>query len=997
LLSAAGFVMLYVYKDDIAKNMLLSINSSVKGELQVDRVSINPLIHFPNVSISLFDVKYYENKVENIDSLNAEIINISKLYVSFELLELLKSRVEISSVSAENGSIKIIQFPDSSFNITNIFMPPDNTQVLHAGIPSSSDSMVESSSINLSVQKLKLKNIDITIDLLQTSTKQQANLRSATASIKYLGDSLQCALDTKFLLRNVGLDEQLKLSDEAVAIETDFYLDIAQSNVDIYQGELIFANTQFSTVGKMNLSDHWWVDLSFEVNDNELQFTNLFLTSEGLKNIKAGGLYLKGSLQGTFSDQIPELSCSFGAKNLEIQIPNSSQHLKNLSMAGDFISGHNFDLSSAVLSIDTLDALLPSGYIHASANVKNFQRPQISYNLDAAIQLEEVPDVFELGPIENLSGRLILNDKYRGVYSEGKGWMDQSADPFFLCLDSISFGISNVMVIDKMDGSISGNMDSLQIEALQINAANSDFLLNGNLLQLSNFLYGQDQTILANLSVKADHFDFPEIFSFLPKVSQSFPYRINSCFLEGQLQTSYDKLTKFNKTPELNLEIDALSGEIISLLPYAKVKNASFHLYEIDSNVILNFQDLNIDIANAAAEGSFKLYNTESSLDSMQINLTTPGLNPGALFYSQNDTIPDLMDAILKGAFECSITLSQDSIEFMHVVRLSANDFAYFGSDTLSANQATVYIDQIMYDDRLNENPLATLTTTGNIHLGQFKNSIFQSDSLDLQIDAADGAYTIIPSNYQSYGKNPKAKLVMLPFSEPASYSIDYQVSAQPIDEFFASFYEENIFSGAIDLSINLKAEGSDVEALTSSMNGSIILQGDSLMLSGIDLDNIINSFRRSQSFNLVDLGAVALAGPAGIIYSKGSDYAMILSTKKGDSTTISKISSQWSLEEGKITIEDVAVATLENRVAVAGWLDMKSDSLDITVAVVEASGCSIIDQRIYGSGEDPQYSKVKVIKTLLSPVTKVFNSVIGKDCEIFYKGIVQHPAKNSQ
>ena len=119
-----------------------------------------------------------------------------------------------------------------------------------------------------------------------------------------------------------------------------------------------------------------------------------------------------------------------------------------------------------------------------------------------------------------------------------------------------------------------------------------------------------------------------------------------------------------------------------------------------------------------------------------------------------------------------------------------------------------------------------------------------------------------------------------------------------------------------------------------------------------------------------------------------------MLTAKKGDSTRISKISSNWHLQDGKITINDVAFETLENRIAAKGWLDMRSDSLDIVVGVIEATGCAIIDQRIYGTGADPEYGKVKVIRTLLSPVTKVLNRIVARDCEVFYDGIVQHPAK---
>ena len=79
---------------------------------------------------------------------------------------------------------------------------------------------------------------------------------------------------------------------------------------------------------------------------------------------------------------------------------------------------------------------------------------------------------------------------------------------------------------------------------------------------------------------------------------------------------------------------------------------------------------------------------------------------------------------------------------------------------------------------------------------------------------------------------------------------------------------------------------------------------------------------------------------------------------------------------------------------AVQGWLDMKADSLDMTIGVINEKGCAIFDQRVYGSNEDPDYSKVKFLKTLLAPVTNVIKGAVGAKCDVFYNGTVNHPVE---
>ncbi len=327
---------------------------------------------------------------------------------------------------------------------------------------------------------------------------------------------------------------------------------------------------------------------------------------------------------------------------------------------------------------------------------------------------------------------------------------------------------------------------------------------------------------------------------------------------------------------------------------------------------------------------------------------------------------------------------------------MHATGFEYLGIDTISANKLDLASSQISYDKWSDSSPLATLETNGSIHITNLTSTIFQAEVLDLSINVRKGRYSASVNDPLQFGMDEYGKVEVYPFESPPTYHLEYTTKQLPVHDFLASFYSEKFFTGFVDLDLKLNFHGLDVEEITSSMSGRITLKGDNLTLTGMDLDELINNFQRSQSFNLVDVGAVALAGPAGILYTKGSDYAMMLTANKGDSTTISKLSSKWNLTEGNIKIDDVAFATLENRVAAKGWLNMKTDSLDVVIGVVDESGCAIIDQQIYGKSDDPEYGKVKVIKTLLSPVTKLLNKIVAKDCDKFYDGIVTHPNQKS-
>ena len=199
---------------------------------------------------------------------------------------------------------------------------------------------------------------------------------------------------------------------------------------------------------------------------------------------------------------------------------------------------------------------------------------------------------------------------------------------------------------------------------------------------------------------------------------------------------------------------------------------------------------------------------------------------------------------------------------------------------------------------------------------------------------------------------------------------------------------------GKMDFMLNVSLEVPEGQELISGLNGQVVLKGKDLTLYGIELDKLIRKFERSQNFNLVDLGAVMFAGPAGLAITKGGAYANILVSSYGETSRVKELMSNWEIENGRIILNDLAFSTEENRVAATGWIDLASDSLDITIAVVDANGCSIIDQRMYGSIDEPEKSQIRFLETIIAPLTNLFQAALGSNCEVFYEGSVAHPEK---
>jgi hypothetical protein len=103
---------------------------------------------------------------------------------------------------------------------------------------------------------------------------------------------------------------------------------------------------------------------------------------------------------------------------------------------------------------------------------------------------------------------------------------------------------------------------------------------------------------------------------------------------------------------------------------------------------------------------------------------------------------------------------------------------------------------------------------------------------------------------------------------------------------------------------------------------------------------------------------------------------------------------SHWELNDGVFIIKDAAFTTNENRIAAKGLIDFSQDSLNLTIALLNKYGCSVFSQNLYGNLDSPALGKVKVVGTILAPVTNLVDDILGNDCVPFYNGSVNHPKK---
>ena len=198
-------------------------------------------------------------------------------------------------------------------------------------------------------------------------------------------------------------------------------------------------------------------------------------------------------------------------------------------------------------------------------------------------------------------------------------------------------------------------------------------------------------------------------------------------------------------------------------------------------------------------------------------------------------------------------------------------------------------------------------------------------------------------------------------------------------------------------ISINSELSGTMENSDFKFNDGRVHVKGTNIIMHGIELDKVLNDFERSQRISLLDVGTVALLGPAGIALSKGNDYTTLMTgLGKGGKSTIAQLNSDISFSNGISSMDDVSFITGRHQLVIKGKINMQDETfMDFQAATVDKYGCPIYKEKVKGSLTSPTIEKVNIlVHGIVNPVKSIQSKLTGpikSHCKKpFYNGVLK-------
>lgn len=291
---------------------------------------------------------------------------------------------------------------------------------------------------------------------------------------------------------------------------------------------------------------------------------------------------------------------------------------------------------------------------------------------------------------------------------------------------------------------------------------------------------------------------------------------------------------------------------------------------------------------------------------------------------------------------------------------------------------------------------LGNLRGKGTLHCAVIEAQEFRFTNVEFALSAREGLLRLEPISLRLFDGDGSGRVEGDFSGDLPLWSLHLELEDFALEEFLRTLEPEARAEGSMYFRAELSARGNHREALERSLAGNVSLGGETLTLHGGDLDQRLADYEATQQFGLLDAGALFFAGPAGLVVTRGHEFAQLLRGDDGK-TEFREVRSEWTVSEGVAEAADVAAATARNRLAARGRIDYAARGFDeFTVLLLDRQGCVVMEQSVHGSFEDPQIEEPGTIETVLGPLIELVErglaELVDDDCEVVYDGAVAHP-----
>jgi len=575
----ASVILLIVYakQDAIVQSQITALNTSYKGEITVGKVHLAPFENFPYISLKVDNVTVHESK----DAESSILLDVADIYVGFNFWDVLRGNYDIQSLRIEDGFLDLVVHTDGKTNLENAL--------------ASADDGIEEDPINIHLQKIELKNLDIHKRQEATNKDLEMLIYWAKGGFSSGEDKISAHVDSQFELNLIHDGDTTYLKHKHFEFHTDLTYDETTGMLVFKPSGITMEHGDFQLEGSVDTKNDLSLDISIKGTKPSFDMFIAFAPAELIPVLEryenAGKIYFNLSLEGpiTYGRQ-PFINAAFGAEEAYLENSSVKKRVDKMGFAGKFTNGEDRNLKTMEFSMTNITAQLEKGKFVGDIHVKNFEQPEINMQLDADFDIPFLVGFLNLTEARDTKGSVVMKLNFHDIIDidHPENALKDLNQAYYaeLEINDLAFNSNELPApLEDLDVHLEMVGKEAQLDKFDLVMGNSNLSITGFLSDLPAIVHHSKTPVSAHLEIKSEVLDLAEITKYSEQDSTGVNEQIKNLSLAFSFNALGNAFTEFTHLPKGEFFIDNL---------YADLQHYPHTLHDFHADVMVQDDDLNI-------------------------------------------------------------------------------------------------------------------------------------------------------------------------------------------------------------------------------------------------------------------------------------------------------------------------------------------------------------------------------------------------------------------
>lgn len=397
-------VVVKFYGDDVQEYTMDLINDQLDTKISVGEVGISVLRKFPNTSVFFNDVTVWSGHRFDrgaFSEISPDTLFVAdRLYLQFNVLDLLRKRFTVKSLEAREGTLRILI--DRSGN--------GNFLVQKEKDGSGASKPIEMKGVSVRDLDVHYVNVakEIRSHILLEEMSLEGNFGNSDYMLKASGNAF---------VENIINHGVYYLSEQEV--RTDVSLEVSNNQFSISRGALMIGDLAADITGEFLVDKQVGTDLDLHFSGDKINIewvTGILSSSRKPPGIRGkGNINLTVDVTGLTSPTLtPHITAAFSTRNASLQSDKFPLDLKSLTAEGTYTNGNLMSVRSTVIDLNSFSAKTGGSEITGSIMLKNLLKPSFNMLVNGEIRLDDLDPVLEKMPFRTGKGTIFPEMRITG-------------------------------------------------------------------------------------------------------------------------------------------------------------------------------------------------------------------------------------------------------------------------------------------------------------------------------------------------------------------------------------------------------------------------------------------------------------------------------------------------------------------------------------------------------------------------------------------------------